>query len=282
MATKLIPAAPAITVPCVVFALRREAMYFHRAYPFQQRFPGAPCRARIGGSQEWVGKGKPEPFRSPDGFLRADTFIRYHFRPSIVTMETGVGAAAMESALRWCLSDPHVYPMSYRPRFVVSVGFSGALQAEQRVGNLLAATEIVDDQGQRWPAIFPQEWTNRDIAAGRLLTMPELIVDPREKQRLGREHQALAVDMESAAVARLCHEHHIPFACLRVISDDWNTPLSPHLLDLLQQGRVSVPRLAARVLRHPRLLGELWRLAAQTRRAAHQLVKPLTDLVGIG
>ena len=112
--------------------------------------------------------------------------------------------------------------------------------------------------------------------------MPELVGAPREKQRLGRQYQAVAVDMESAVTARLCAQHNVPFACLRVISDDWETALSPQLIDLLRQGRVSIPRLAAKVLRHPSLIGELWRLAGQTRSAARQLVKPLAAVLFVG
>jgi adenosylhomocysteine nucleosidase len=189
-------------------------------------------------------------------------------------LETGVGADAMETALRWCLSGPCCGGVPYRPRYVLSVGFSGALQPEQRVGNLVEATEVVDSEGNCWPTLCLK--TFPDTTAGRVLTMPELVGDPREKQRLGQQYQAVAVDMESAAAARLCAQHNIPFACLRVISDDWETALSPHLTDLLRQGRVSISRLAARVLRHPKLIGELWRLAAQTRLAARRLAEPLT------
>ncbi len=282
MATELISSAPAITVPCVVFALRRESMYFRRAYPFRQRFSGAPCCAEFCGSQVWRGKGKPERFSpktGPDGFIRTETFFRDYFRPSVLMLETGVGAEAMETALCWCLSEPRFCGMPYRPRLLVSVGFSGALQPEQRVGDLLLATEVVDPQGHHWPTVRPAVWANPDITLGRLLTVPQLVSDPREKQLLGRRYDALAVDMESAVAARRCYQHNIPFACLRVISDDWQTPLSPHLVELLQQERVSIPRLAGRVLRHPRLIGELWRLAGQTRRAARRLLALLAFIL---
>lgn len=230
-------------------------MYFRRAYPVQKPFRGAPCLAQI---------------RQPPG-------VESH--RSVVMLETGVGAAATTTALSWCLSRPRCYWRRYRPAFVLSVGFSGALQPEQRVGDLVLGTEVVDSQGNRWPTFCPQTLANRDIVAGRLLTMPELVGDPSEKQRLGRHHQAVAVDMESAVAARLCYQHNVPFACLRVISDDLGTALSPHLIELLGQGRVSIPRLAAKVLRHPKLIRELWRLAGQTRLAACQLLDPLSAIV---
>jgi nucleoside phosphorylase len=238
------PADIAITDPCVVFALRRESMYVRRAYPYQQRFPGAPCRAE---------------FRGAAG-------------QSVLMLETGIGAAAMETALHWCLSEPRFGDVPYRPRLVALLGFSGALQAELRLGDLVLANEIVDESGGRWSAFHPPLINTSKIALGNLFTAAELIGDPAEKQRLGRQYEALAVDMESAVAARLCHERAIPFVCLRVVSDDWNTPLSPQLLDLMRRGRVSPFRLAAAVPRHPRLLGELWRLAGQTRQAARKLL----------
>ncbi len=262
MATELISAAPAITVPCVVFALRRESMYFRRAYPFRRRISGAPCRAE---------KRCQRPF-SPETV--PDTFF--------LMLEAGVGSAAMEAALHWCLSGPRFGAMPYRPRLLISAGFSGALQPELRIGDLVMATEVVDSQGNRYPAFRPASLAEYDISVGRLLTMPELIGDPQEKQRLGRQYNALAVDMESAIAARFCQEYNVPFACLRVISDDWRTALSPHLVELLRQGRVSLPRLAVQVLRHPGLIGELGRLARQTRRASRKLMGPLSTVITSG
>lgn len=240
-----------LTVPCVVFALRRESMYFRCVYPFQQRFPGAPCRAEIRGTQG-------------TNATRSDQ--------KVLMLETGVGMTAMETALRWCLREPRLGAVPYRPSLVLCVGFSGALRPEQRVGDLVLATEVVDEPGHRWPALHAFATKDPKISFGRVLTMRELVSDPREKQRLGQLHQAVAVDMESAAAARLCQEHEVPFACLRVISDDRNTALSPQLVKLLRRGRVSVPRLTTMVLRHPSLLGELMGLAAKTRRAAKQLL----------
>ena len=239
------PTEVAISVPCVVFALRREAMYFRRAFPFQERFAGAPCRAQ---------------FRGLPG-------------QTVLMLEAGLGAAAMEAALLWCLRAPRLDAVPYRPRFVLSAGFSGALQTGQRVGDLILASEIVDEYGGHWHTDdLPGMGLESAVSRGRLLTVTRLVATPEEKQRLGRQYQALAVDMETATVARLCRQHDVPFACLRVISDDWNTPLSPRLVELLEGGRVSMPGLIGAVLRHPQIICEMTRLAAQTRTAARRLL----------
>lgn len=230
--------------PCVVFALRRESMYFRRAFRVKQHFPGAPCRAH---------------FRSS-------------VSQSVLMLETGLGAAAMETALHWCLSNPHFGDVVYRPRFVLSAGFSGALRPDLQVGDLLRATEILDSQGNLWPTTWPMDGAAADaLPSGRLLTVSDLVSDPHQKQRLGQQSGALAADMESAVVARLCHEQGIPFGCVRVISDDGNTPLSLHLMDLLRAGGIAPWRLAWILLRRPALSVELWRLAGQTRLAAKEL-----------
>ena len=109
----------AITDPCVLFALRRESMRFRRDYPYQQRFPALPAARRF--------RGLPSQ--------------------TVLMLETGLGAASMESALRWCLNSPRFGAVPYRPRFVLSAGFSGALRPEQQVGDLILATEVV---GSEW------------------------------------------------------------------------------------------------------------------------------------
>ncbi len=194
-----------------------------------------------------------------------------------------MGTAAMERALSWVLGSPRFGGVPYRPRLVLSAGFSGALCPERRVGDLILATDIVDSAGNHWPATWPADFGSGDgrppLHRGRLLSLPELVADPKDKRRLGAEHQAVAVDMETAVVARLCSRAGVPFGCLRAISDDGGTPLSPYLAGILQGGRVAPLRLAATVLRHPAIIGELWRLARDTRQAAQQLARGLEELL---
>lgn len=54
-----------------------------------------------------------------------------------------------------------------------------------------------------------------------LLASGDIFVDRREDldRILSLYPDALAVDMESAAIAHACHLRNIPFVCLRVISD---------------------------------------------------------------
>ncbi len=235
--------------PCVVFALGREAMFFRRKRPRRRAFPGAPVRAAFHG----------------DGSR------------TILLLESGVGASAMEIALSWLLSGPPLDGVPYRPSLVLSAGFSGAVVAGLNVGDLILASEVCDADGVCRPATWPVGGSS--FRRGRILTVPNLIGAPEEKRRLGERSGAVALDMETAVVARLCGEAGVPFGCLRVISDDVDTYLSESLLGVLRDGRVGPGRLAAAVLRRPMLVAELTRLGAHTRTAARRLSEGLEEML---
>ncbi len=62
--------------------------------------------------------------------------------------------------------------------------------------------------------------TARGIKHGLVCSGDRFISTPAEvKHILGLYPDALAVDMESAAIAHVCHLRNVPFVCLRVISD---------------------------------------------------------------
>jgi hypothetical protein len=261
----------------VVFALRREALYFRRGGR-PRRLAGAPCRAALHGD----GPG------------------------AVLVVETGVGIAAAGKAVDWLLAQspgeagtapqggmlsraaqsPTVHSGTEwaakawhppKPTRVLLAGFSGALRPGLGVGDLLWADAVCDADGGEQPTTWPAGPPS--LPRGRLLTVRSLVGDPSEKRRLGERHRADAVDMEAAAVARCCARAGVPFGCLRVISDNVDTALSPALLDVLRGGRVGPLRLMGAVLRRPRLVGELWRLGADTRRAARVLGKALSELL---
>jgi adenosylhomocysteine nucleosidase len=241
--------------PCVVFALRRESAPFLREFRPQQGFPGGPCRARFCGPS-WL---------------------------TVLVLETGVGTTAAEAAAEWLMKRPKLGEVPYRPKVVLSAGFAGALQPGMNVGDVLLATEVVDQEGNCWPATWPTELPPGEwrppLHRCRVLTTARLVATAEEKRALAERHQAAAADMESAVLARACRRHGVPFGCVRAISDAADTALSPRLTELLTGGRVSPPRVVAALARSPRLAGELWHLARATRRAAEQLGMALGELL---
>jgi nucleoside phosphorylase len=241
--------------PCLVFALRRESQAFLREFRPQEGFPGAPCPVRFCGP-EWL---------------------------TVLVLETGIGRDRTESALQWLLNQPRFGNLAYQPKVVISAGFAGSLQEGLPVGELILATEVTDGQGHSWPVPWPGplppgEW-RPPLRRGRLLTTNHLVAQPEQKEALGRQHDALAVDMESAVVADLCSRKEVPFACLRAISDPVDMALSPRLVTFLAEGRIAFPRLIMALLGSPALGRDLWRLGKATRVAGEKLGKALGELL---
>lgn len=185
---------------------------------------------------------------------------------------TGIGPDAAQRMLRWLESN---HP---NPPFVVMAGYAGALREGFQVGEVIVAKEILDPDNGRWTTSWPVH-PKKELRSVRLLTTRTMIGDPEEKRRLGDKHDADAVDMEAAAVARFCSERNIPFGCVRALSDDVRTRLSPALVRLLAGGQVSVLRVLAELLRRPTLLSELLRLGRHTRIASHALADALRSLL---
>jgi len=243
--------------PCILFALRREAQPFYRSFPVRRPLSPAPCPAWLCGTS----------------------------LQRVLVLESGVGAERCGQALRWLTESYLPGQGLLQPLFLVAAGFAGALRAECKVGDVILATEVVDQGGRRWPRHPEAGEAGREGTLwrhGGVLSTANMIGDPHEKRQLGERFGAVAVDMESAVAARFCAERGIPFSCVRVISDAVDTPLSPQLVRLLSGSEVRVANLLVALARSPGLVFELWRLARDTRRAAQRLARALVHLLGRG
>lgn len=245
------------TDPCLLFALGRESRGFRRSVHARRRVtepPGRAHRCRLHGQSDGSSS-------------------------SVLVIETGVGRQRIQKALDWLTAVPVLEARPYIPGVVISAGFSGALHEHVSVGDVVVATEVRDTDGTTWPVSWSLTAAPKKLQRGRLLTVDRLIADPDEKRSLGRQHDALAVDMETATVARMCSRHGIPFGCIRVISDDVHTPLAPQLDAIIVNGRVSFARLMLHLCRRPGLARELWRLDTHTRLAAARLGDALAEVL---
>jgi nucleoside phosphorylase len=245
----------AITDPCVVFAMPRESRPFLREFRPHSKVTGAPCWARFCGPS-WL---------------------------SVLVLRSGIGPRRADTAMGW-LSKPALFDnVAIQPKLVLSAGFAGALADELQVGDIVLATEVVDESGQRlattWPGVLPAGPWQPPLHRGAIYTAAKPLGSPQEKRTQRQLRHAIAVDMETAVLAHWCQKREIPFGAVRAISDASATELSPRLLSLLGDDHPSPLRIAAAALSSPWLLRELWRLARDTRKAAHQLALALGELL---
>ncbi len=150
----------------------------------------------------------------------------------------------------------------------VSWGMAGGLDPQLRAGHLLLPAEIVNPDGQvlasdaRWRAQLAASLSAlRPLTSGRLVSVRAAVPTAAAKAVLWRAG-ALAVDMESSAVAALCERHGLPFIAIRAIIDDAATELPGALATATRaDGGVAVWPVLTTLLRAPLQLGALLHLA---------------------
>jgi adenosylhomocysteine nucleosidase len=155
---------------------------------------------------------------------------------------------------------------------LVSIGLAGALSPALRPGDLVLPSAVIDEQGARLEAAsLPDE-----CQSGDLLGADHIIDGPAAKSRLLSATGAVAVDMESHAVARVAAGRGIRFVIIRAIADPATQALPPTALGAVgPDGEVKTWTTVARLLRRPQDLPDLVRLGRQ----AAQGLQTLRDRV---
>lgn len=188
--------------------------------------------------------------------------------------ESGAGFARARRATQ-ALIDGH------RPSWVISIGFSGALLPEMKVGQIVIADAICDIHGQeihvemKMPA-DPEH----GLYVGRIINTDEIVRTVDEKRQLAETYDALAVDLESLAVAQVCRETQTRFLAVRVISDDMSADLPPEVLSILgATGTYRVGAAIGALWKRPSSAKELWKLRESATFAADHLAIFLDGVV---
>src|SRR5438132_10737992 len=167
---------------------------------------------------------------------------------------------------------------------LVSFGVAGGLAPDLRPGHVILSAEVIGDDG-RWR---PNERFHREVMAlarrigaveGPVLGSRDILATEEDKARAWQETGALAVDLESAIVARAAEAAGIPFLVLRTVADPSTRELPPAaLIPLAENGTPAFIRVAAEVLRRPRQIASLFGLARETRQALTALAGPARAL----
>ena len=173
---------------------------------------------------------------------------------------------------------------------LVCWGVAGALDKTMHSGDLLIADKIISAEKHLpctsdWQQKLLEHLTLTDnkVISGQLYSDNHMCVTARDKQRLNAECGALAIDMESAAVAGLAAELGHDFVCLRAIADEAVTSLPravTHHTDEL--GKPKPIRFALSCLSQPTQIASLLILAHAYQKAILSLSDTAIDLKNQG
>jgi adenosylhomocysteine nucleosidase len=158
---------------------------------------------------------------------------------------SGVGKVPAAAGSRFIIDS---YPLDA----IINYGIAGALSPAMKTGDLVIATGLIHgdtgvahSQGFKTtgpgscekngllfephcviphylikPAKAAADETNLVYHLGKILTCDQVVLDPELRAHLGDRFDALAVEMEGAAVAYVAMGEGIPFIAIRAISDE--------------------------------------------------------------
>ena len=122
---------------------------------------------------------------------------------------------------------------TFKPDLVINIGVSGGLDSSLKVGDIVVATELVYHdvwcgepcklgQIQNLPPRYTTTHTDLlfQYPQGLLISGDWFMTEPEKLNAVKKEFpEALAVDMESGAIAQCCYLYQIPLMVIRQISD---------------------------------------------------------------
>ena len=161
---------------------------------------------------------------------------------------------------------------------LMSFGLAGGLDPCLRAGSIVLPSEVMSREGARF--LTAEAWRERlrlgiakqrPVAGGKMLTSPTPIGSIADKAAAFRATGAVAVDMESLAIAEVAAAHRLPFVAVRVIVDTAMDVLPPAVLAASHGGPLNIPRLIGALAAAPMDVFALIRLAHRYRAATRSL-----------
>jgi nucleoside phosphorylase len=184
-------------------------------------------------------------------------------------LHTGVGKTK-------CAERVENFLHNEKPELFIASGFCGATNDELQPGDLVIAENASKaDLLQKAREILSGAWVGKIHSADR-------VVDPAaDRYAIGREHGAIAVDMETETIARLCAAESIPMLGLRVVSDSPAAPFPapPNVLFDVQKQRINFSLLLSYIARNPASALHLAQFSQQITCAKAKLADALIALL---
>jgi nucleoside phosphorylase len=188
----------------------------------------------------------------------------------IEILHTGVGEKVCRQRLEKFFQDKQF-------DCLISAGFAGALTDDLRVGDVLLAKNFSTlDLRERWSSP-----SGSLIHFADMLTVPALIESGEERSKLALTSGAVAVDMETEFIARVCAKLGVSLLSLRVISDTPREllPAPANILFDIEQQRTRVLKLAMYFLARPTHLPRLVQFARRIAHTRKVLADALVEIV---
>jgi adenosylhomocysteine nucleosidase len=222
------------------------------------------------------------------GIRTSGTKQLYRSADGLLVALTGVGATAAAAGAERLFTAGAAA--------LVSFGMAGGLDPSLTPGTLVLPAEVATPGGgtfltaKAWCTHLAELCRGARPAGGRLVSTPTAMSSAAAKAALRERTGAVAVDMESAAIAAVAQHRQIPFVAVRAIVDAASAAVPRAVLASTDaDGDAAVVRLLHELLRRPRELPQVVSLGRGFVRASRTLrsvarsggLQPLRDF-GVG
>jgi adenosylhomocysteine nucleosidase len=203
----------------------------------------------------------------------------------VAIIVSGAGRKAAASATEILIA-------GHAPKCVISSGFAGGLAENIARGDIVIANELIDAQGAQATIDLPSSLAELTTTAaspdnkqprvhiGRAITVDQIVSTPEAKRQLSQQHNAIAVDMESLAVAQTCSQHNTPFLAIRIVSDAANDTLPAEVTNLVSQKSLAgqLGALTGALFKRPSSIKDIYKLKEDALLASDKLAKFLESI----
>lgn len=188
----------------------------------------------------------------------------------IILIYSGAGAENARKAAELAVSKGAKKLMSW--------GCAAALSPDLKMGDLVLADSLLNSDGLEMPvnATWHQHAKNvlgSEVAAykGALFNSNTVVSTAQAKQEIFIKTGAIALDMESGAIAQVAQYYALPFLAIRAIADPSTMDLPNAVLKALNEnGEIEISKIIASLVFNPKeiphiiQLGQYFQLAKKT------------------
>jgi adenosylhomocysteine nucleosidase len=189
-----------------------------------------------------------------------------HFRfrndSGCLCVHSGLGAGNALAAARWLVREG--------AGALIAAGIAGGLHPGMKRGDLVIPDLILEENGRNGAPLWDAHCRfaerayealvdeGESVHRGPIVSATRAVLTVESKRSLYTRTLALAVDMESAPVARIAVEAGLPFFLLRAVCDPADRSVPKAAFDSIDQnGRIKPLVLLAKLLGRSLLLGDL-------------------------
>ena len=197
---------------------------------------------------------------------------------SVLVICSGAGAENARKAAETLVSNGATH--------LISWGCAAALNPELKSGDLTLADSLLDALhvqitiDSAWHAQVKNSLAKSlSVHTGTLLESLQIVALSSDKKQLHTKTNAIVLDMESVAIAKVAQEKNLPFLAIRAIADPVKMDLPQAVsVAMNKQGKVLISPLLKYLLFHPSELAGLIKLGLHFHAAKKTLKHVATQL----